>query len=390
LATPLWAGVWALFGQAYSDGCGGVAPSGGFEGYLYPFAGPGVFHTAASMGSDFQHVGLGSPNITNLVAQIGCTASITSISPTSGKGSGGTTVTVDGTNFIGVTGVTFGGAKATNVTIHSDSKLTADSPAALADQVQVEVAGAARFAFADNNTFSYLPEIKTVSPNSGPFFGGTSVKVTGLALSDKYTFNFGGSPATQVSCSGSTTCTMMTPAAPTGVNCTITQLVVCPPPPPPGTVAVQVIASVGNSNSADLFTYQGPSISSFGQAVGPTSGGLEVEVYGVSLKAGMTVTFGDASSTAIATSCSGSIACVLKNPPHAIGPVPLTVTVDGLTSAPSTSQFTFAVFPTITSISPNIIPINTGSSDVSVTLTIKGTGLRLPGTPLKVSDSRPS
>ena len=50
---------------------------------------------------------------------------------------------------------------------------------------------------------------------------------------------------------------------------------------------------MGNSPSANLFTYQAPIITSFAPAVGPTSGNLPIEIYGTSLKAGMTVNFGD-------------------------------------------------------------------------------------------------
>ena len=64
---------------------------------------------------------------------------VDSISPSNGPGGGGTTVTITGKGFIGVEKVTFGGVEATNVTIYSDSKLTADSPAAPADSVDIQV-----------------------------------------------------------------------------------------------------------------------------------------------------------------------------------------------------------------------------------------------------------
>ncbi len=34
------------------------------------YANPGTFHNAASMGSDFAHVGLGSPNLNTLFLEI--------------------------------------------------------------------------------------------------------------------------------------------------------------------------------------------------------------------------------------------------------------------------------------------------------------------------------
>jgi hypothetical protein len=147
-----------------------------------------------------------------------------------------------------------------------------------------------------------VPEVTKVKPASGPFYGGTKVTVTGLALSDKYTFKFGGTAATKVICSSSTQCTMDTPAH------------------ADGKVAVDVDAPVGSSSTPDLYQYQAPAIKSFSPGEGPTTGGLSVTINGVSLKSGMTVNFGSASATV--TGCSGSTSCAVNNPPHAAGSVP--------------------------------------------------------------------
>jgi hypothetical protein len=52
----------------------------------------------------------------------------------------------------------------------------------------------------------------------------------------------------------------------------------------------------------------------------------------------------------------------------------VSVTVDGVTAAPTDDQFTYVVYPTITGISPNVIPVNTGTTAKIVTVTITGTG----------------
>ncbi|MFC4820919.1 Ig-like domain-containing protein [Dokdonella ginsengisoli] len=59
-STPLWAAFTALLNQAQGENFGWLNPA------LYPLAGTDAFHTAASMGSDFAHVGLGSPNLARL------------------------------------------------------------------------------------------------------------------------------------------------------------------------------------------------------------------------------------------------------------------------------------------------------------------------------------
>jgi len=57
---------------------------------------------------------------------------ISSISPTNGPAAGGTTVTITGTGFTGVTGVSFGSTLASSVTFVSDTQITAVSPAGTA------------------------------------------------------------------------------------------------------------------------------------------------------------------------------------------------------------------------------------------------------------------
>jgi hypothetical protein len=282
-------------------------------------------------------------------------AQVDSISPKTGPAEGGTSVTITGKGLQGATKVMFGKAEATHVQVVSESKLTADSPPAAENQANVEVeTPVGEIANAGDDVFSYVPEVSKVSPDSGPFFGGTSVTVDGLALSDKYKFDFGGSPATTVKCSQIDKCTMLTPSH------------------APGKVPLKVEAPAGGNTKADLFNYLPPSITSFDPPVGPTTGGLQVTLTGVSLQDGTVVEFGDAGVTVLG--CSGTTSCGVTSPPHAVGSVPLTATVDGVTSVPSSGEFTFKVFPTIVSISPDTVPANTGTLPVDVSVTLTGTG----------------
>jgi hypothetical protein len=57
MSAPTWAGFAALLNEAQGKNVGALNP------LIYPFAGSGAFHSAVSMGSDFAHVGLGSPNL---------------------------------------------------------------------------------------------------------------------------------------------------------------------------------------------------------------------------------------------------------------------------------------------------------------------------------------
>jgi hypothetical protein len=356
LATPIWAATWALAQQAMVNKC-----AGGYTGCLfspandhYFYTVPQAFHSASSMagsGNDFAHVGLGSPDITKLIANA-VPPRVDSINPYEGPASGGTTVTMKGAGFIGVEKVTFGGVEATHVTIHSDSELTADNPVAPDSSAVVEVITPGGKATAAS-LYTYYPEIDGVSPNSGPAAGGTPVTITGLALGNAANFAFdyaSGTIATKVKCSSSKTCTMVTPAH------------------APGTVDITAVTpwGYGNStaNSKDKFKYQGPSIISITPAVGPTTGGLPIVITGVDLQDTTSVNFGETVVTKLSCSATG---CSLISPAHPAGSVPVTATVDGVTTLPAKSGFQFVVFPTVTGISES-----SGAAGDAITFT--GTG----------------
>ncbi len=89
---------------------------------------------------------------------IGTGPVVSSISPTSGPTTGGTTVTIIGSGFTGATSVTFGGTAAT-FTVNSSTSITATSPAHSAGTVDVIVtspAGTSPNTTADNFTYTSI------------------------------------------------------------------------------------------------------------------------------------------------------------------------------------------------------------------------------------------
>jgi kumamolisin len=63
-AAPEWAAFTALLRQTQGAALGLLNPQ------IYPLSGPGAFHDAPAMGSDFAHVGLGSPKLALLHQQL--------------------------------------------------------------------------------------------------------------------------------------------------------------------------------------------------------------------------------------------------------------------------------------------------------------------------------
>lgn len=64
---------------------------------------------------------------------------VTSMTPNTGTTAGGTAVTITGKDFIGATGVTFGGTAATSVVVVSDTSITCVTPAKTAGAKDVIV-----------------------------------------------------------------------------------------------------------------------------------------------------------------------------------------------------------------------------------------------------------
>ncbi|MBN1630807.1 MAG: IPT/TIG domain-containing protein, partial [Thermoleophilia bacterium] len=110
------------------------------------------------------------------------TPTITGLSPATGPTVGGTEVTISGTEFVGVTGVSFGSTPATSYTVDTDTQITASSPARDPGVVQVRVSaagGSSQDTAADDFTYVAVPTVSGLDPASGPVAGGTSVTITG-------------------------------------------------------------------------------------------------------------------------------------------------------------------------------------------------------------------
>jgi hypothetical protein len=163
---------------------------------------------------------------------------ITSVTPSSGPGAGGTKVTIRGTNLQGVSSVLFGGDAATAVSVNrTGTSITATTPSESAGTVDVVVTTPGGTAD-DAGAFTFLaPLLTRVSPSSGPASGGNTVTIRGTALQGASEVTFGGTDATfTVNAAG----TSITATAPAGSS---------------GPAAVVVTTPAGQSNSL-TYTYR--------------------------------------------------------------------------------------------------------------------------------------
>lgn len=166
------------------------------------------------------------------------TPSVTALSTTSGPLSGGSQVTISGSDLDGATAVHFGGTSA-NIISGTDDTVLVTVPAAGsagAQQVTVTTAGGTS---TENIQYTYVaaPNPSSMSPTSGPTDGGTTVTITGTDLAGA-TVTLGGSAVTLDANTG-TSIQFTTPASTSGA------------------FAVDV-ATIGGSASAGGFTYRAP------------------------------------------------------------------------------------------------------------------------------------
>ena len=140
---------------------------------------------------------------------------VTGITPSSGPASGGTVVTISGTDLTYVTVVTFGGVVATHFTVNSATQITATAPANAAGTVHITVTsdgGTSATSESDQFTYSGNPIVLGMSPAGGPIGGGTSVTLWGVNLDGVTAVSFGETPAASFTVDSPTQITATAPA----------------------------------------------------------------------------------------------------------------------------------------------------------------------------------
>jgi len=150
----------------------------------------------------------------NLSALLAPAPTISSVSPNTGPNSGGTSVTISGTNLSTTSQVTIGGiaAQITSLTSTSVTVTTVRSSSVGLVAVGVTTTGGTATA---SNSFTYsssAPTITGVSPNTGVRAGGSSVTITGTNLTSITSVAFGGSTAANITAQTATSITVTVPA----------------------------------------------------------------------------------------------------------------------------------------------------------------------------------
>ncbi|WP_435848491.1 IPT/TIG domain-containing protein [Streptomyces javensis] len=162
---------------------------------------------------------------------------LTGAAPAQGPTSGGTAVTLTGTNLLGATAVRFGAVNATSFTVVSATQITAVAPPG-SGTVQITVVTPGGTSNGVPYTYVSTPVLSSLSPTQGPLGAGTTVTLFGSGLTTTSSVLFGSTPAPFTVVSD----IWVTAIAPSG---------------PAGPVNVQVTTPGGSSNSL-VYTRVGP------------------------------------------------------------------------------------------------------------------------------------
>ncbi len=177
-----------------------------------------------------------------VLASFTAAPTVSSVSPRSGPTTGGTLVTITGTNLTGATTVLFGTVAGTNLKVVSATKITVDSAAESAGlrNVLVETPGGKSAAHeADWFTYVTPPTVTKVSPRSGPTTGGTLVTITGTNFTGATTVLFGTVAGTNLKVVSATEITVDSSAESAGLR----------------NVLVKTPGGKSAASEADWFTY---------------------------------------------------------------------------------------------------------------------------------------
>lgn len=166
---------------------------------------------------------------------------ITSVTPSIGSDSGGTSVTLAGFGFTTATGVLFDGNAATSVSVVDDNTITCVTPAGTAGLVDVTVQRPTTD-LTKVDGFEYLstnpPAFVSVSPDYDTIYGGAALTITGTDLTGTTDVKINGISADNIVIVNSTTITCDAPVSSIS-----------------GLFDIELFHPLGNVLAEDAFTY---------------------------------------------------------------------------------------------------------------------------------------
>ena len=296
------------------------------------------------------------------------------IAPLSGPATGGTPISIWGTNLAAGLTVTIGGEEAGSVKVVNDGLVLCTTPAGDEGPADVEVVNPDGQSVVLEEAFLYLPAggeeplPETIFPNSGPEGGGTLVTLDGLSLGEPDVILLGDTPIVEF------------------LSVADEAVVFETPPGEPGAVDVTFVTTEGKSALLpEAFTYipleellPAPTLGLVDPISGPTAGNVQVTLSGADFQENAEVFFGAAKALEVVY--VGVAGLTATTPAHSAGIVNVTVlNPDGQLSILS-DGYAFVPPPVLDDVVPQ-----SGSSQGGSLVTITGSGFLTGNVPSKRS-----
>jgi hypothetical protein len=252
---------------------------------------------------------------------------VSSVSPNSGNGAGGTSITITGSDFVSGATVTIGGSSCTSVVFISSTSLTCTTPARSVGAANIVVTNPNSISGTLSGGFSFTHAVSSVSPTSGTTAGGTLLTISGTGFTASYTVTIGGND-----------CTSPSRPSSSQIRCTT----------PSGTAGAKDVVVTKDGVSTTLssaFTYAvPPTLVSVSPAFGNTTGGTTITLTGTDFVLGATVTIGGATCTSVAFNSSTSITCT--TPARSAGASNIVLTNPSALTSTLSGGYTYISVPT--------------------------------------------
>ena len=177
-SMPITAGQVIVLDMSGGDTIGGGLVPGATYGYWAPplADGSSSAETLAGQAGEF-----------DFNADVQPLPTVTTVSPSSGPGAGGTTVTITGTNFDGTTAVSFGSTPAASFNVVSDTTITAVAPAGAGTvDVTVRNPGQSSATSADRFTYTSTPPPPVKQKCMVPKLKGETLKAAKKAVKNAH------------------------------------------------------------------------------------------------------------------------------------------------------------------------------------------------------------
>lgn len=287
-------------------------------------------------------------------ALLGVAPTIASVAPGQISILGGTSMQINGANFQSQVQAFVGLSPMTGTTQVNPGRIDGAAPPGPVGLADVTVTNPDGQSAALTAAVRYVvppPTIATLTPNTGPGQGGTTVRINGSGFQVGATVSFGGTNA------------------PSAVVISPTDIDVVSPLGADGPVNITIVNPDGQSvTQNNAYTYIAPpNPVQVTPSSGPTTGGTNITITGTFFRTGATVLIGTNPCQSISVQMGGT-ALTCTTPTGASGPVAVTVTNPDNQAGVLNNAFTYLAPvppPTVSGVSPAFGPV-TGGTQVTV------------------------